>query len=329
MSPDALQVFLLAVAFDLILGEPPSMIHPVVWIGKLISILRARARPIRAYGFVLVAAVVLTTVLAGRLLVWAAGLIPIPSIPLPSDLLPSIPILTPSSNVPLLSVLVSAYLLKSTFAVRCLLQVSADIGRLIDKDIEEAKKMLPALVGRETSGLTRSQAASAVIESLSENYVDSILSPIFYFLLFAPFGLGLEAALAFKAMSTMDSMLGYKTKGLKDLGFAAARSDDLANFIPARLSILLMALARPTRAGETLRAAFRDHSKTPSPNSGWPMAACAGALGVRLEKVGYYVLMDDGKQPETSDVPRAVGFMEIVIAITVAASLLFLLLLRL
>lgn len=329
MSPDALPVFLLAVAFDLILGEPPSRIHPVVWIGKLISILRARARPIRAYGVVLVAAVVLTAVLAGRLLVWAAELIPLPPVSFPSVLSPSIPILTLSSPVPLLSLLVSAYLLKSTFAMRCLLQVSADIGRMIDRDIEAAKKMLPALVGRETAGLTGSQAASAVIESLSENYVDSILSPLFYYLLFAPFGLGLEAALAFKAVSTMDSMLGYKTKGLKDLGFAAARSDDFANYIPARMSILFMALARPIRAGETLKAAFRDHSRTPSPNSGWPMAACAGALGVRLEKVGFYVLMDKGKQPETSDVPRAVGFMEIVIAITVAASLLVLLLLQL
>jgi adenosylcobinamide-phosphate synthase len=326
MSPAALEVFLLAVAFDLILGEPPLRIHPVVWIGKLVSILRARARPIRAYGVVLVVAVILSTVLAGRLLVWAAGMIPLPHVPFPPVLFPSIPILTLSSPVPLLSILVSAYLLKSTFAMRCLLQVSADIGRMIDRDMEEAKKMLPALVGRETSGLTSAQATSAVIESLSENYVDSILSPLFYYLLFTPFGLGLEAALAFKAVSTMDSMLGYKTKGLKDLGFAAARSDDVANFIPARLSIFFMALARPTGAVETLKAAFRDHSRTPSPNSGWPMAACAGALEIRLEKVGFYVLGDEGKQPETSDVPRAVGFMEIVIALTVAASLLLLLL---
>ncbi len=112
--------------------------------------------------------------------------------------------------------------------------------------------------------------------------MDSILSPIFYYLVFAPLGLGLEAALAFKAISTMDSMLGYKTKGLLELGYAGAKLDDLANFIPARLSILLMALARPSRAGATLRAAFKYHSMTPSPNSGWPMSACAGALGIRL-----------------------------------------------
>ena len=98
-----------------------------------------------------------------------------------------------------------------------------------------------------------------MIESLSENYVDGILSPIFYYILFAPLGLGLEAALAFKAVSTMDSMVGYKTRGLKELGFAGARADDLLNFIPARLSIFLIALARPLRAGAALRAALRYH----------------------------------------------------------------------
>ena len=125
---------------------------------------------------------------------------------------------------------------------------------MIDRDMDEAKSMLPALVGRDTTSLSRSQASSAVIESLSENYVDSILSPIFYYLLFAPLGLGLEAALAFKAISTMDSMIGYKTRGLKEIGFAGAKLDDLANYIPARLSIILIALARPARAHAQLFA---------------------------------------------------------------------------
>ena len=84
------------------------------------------------------------------------------------------------------------------------------------------RRCCPALVGRKTASLTRAQATSAVIESLSENYVDSILSPIFYYLVFAPFGLGLEAALAFKAISTMDSMLGYKTQGFVGIGLCGS-----------------------------------------------------------------------------------------------------------
>jgi len=297
---EGLVVFLLAAALDIMLGEPPARIHPVVWIGRLIAFLRARLRPTRAHGIILALIVIFVTVLSGHLLVRLAA--PVPFLPL----------------------LISAFLFKSTFAIQCLLQVSADIGRMIDRDIEEAKKMLPALVGRNTASLTHAQATSAVIESLSENYVDSILSPFFYYLLFAPFGLGLEAALAFKAISTMDSMIGYKTKGLKELGFAGARLDDLANFVPARLSIIFMALARPTKAGDALRAAFKYHGATPSPNSGWPMAACAGALGIRLEKIGYYVLLEDGREPETSDVPKAVAFMQVTIALTLAVSMLVL-----
>jgi adenosylcobinamide-phosphate synthase len=118
----------------------------------------------------------------------------------------------------------------------------------------------------------------------------------------------------------MDSMIGYKTRGLKELGFAGAKLDDLANYIPARLSILLIALARPGRALAALRAALRYHGATPSPNSGWPMAALAGALNIRLEKPGYYVLVEDGEEPETSDVPRALSLMQRVIAFTLAVA---------
>jgi adenosylcobinamide-phosphate synthase len=130
--------------------------------------------------------------------------------------------------------------------------------------------------------------------------------------------------LAFKAISTMDSMIGYKTKGLKELGFAGAKLDDLANFLPARLSILFIALAQPARAGAALRAALRDHGRTPSPNSGWPMAALAGVLNIRLEKPGYYALVEEGREPETSDVPRALRLMQTAIAFTLAAALLIL-----
>jgi adenosylcobinamide-phosphate synthase len=304
MSLDVFLIFTLAVAFDLILGEPPSGVHPVVWIGRLISALRGRMRPSRAHGFILAIIVIAASVLAGHTLVWAAGRVPLLGPPL--------------------SLLASAYLLKSTFAIRCLLQTSLDIGKTIDRDISEAKRMLPALVGRETKDLSASQAASAVIESVSENYVDAILSPIFYFLLLSPLGLSLEAALAFKAVSTMDSMLGYKKEGLRELGYAPAKMDDLANYVPARLSILFISLSRPSRARQALASALRYHSATPSPNSGWPMSAAAGAMGVRLEKPGFYVLLEDGREAKTSDIPRAVRLIGWASLLTAAASMLLL-----
>jgi adenosylcobinamide-phosphate synthase len=295
----SLEVFLLAVSMDLILGEPPSRIHPVVWMGKLIALLRRHMLPSKLGGLILALIVIVLAAGAGHVLVWAAGSMDI---------------------APLLAIVVAAYLLKSTFAVRCLLQTSGEIGKAIENSLEQARCMLPALVGRDTGSLSRSQASSAVIESLSENYVDSLLSPLFFFLLFQPAGLGLEAALAFKAISTMDSMLGYKTAELQELGFFPARLDDLANYLPARLSIFIMALARPSRAREIVAAALRDHSRTPSPNSGWPMSAMAGALGLRLEKSGYYILYDKGREPEPSDVKGAVSFMATAIALTLVCS---------
>jgi len=225
-----------------------------------------------------------------------------------------------------LPLLVGAYLLKSTFAIRCLLETSSNIGRMIEQDIEVAKQMLPALVGRDTSSLRPAQASSAVIESLSENYVDSILSPIFYYILFTPLGLGLEAAIAFKAISTMDSMIGYKKPGLKELGYAGARLDDLMNWIPARLSIILIALARPRGALSAIRAALKYHSATPSPNSGWPMAAAAGSLGIRLEKPGQYILLEENPDPKTQDISRAIGLMQSAIALSLLAAIISLVL---
>jgi len=297
----SLEVFLLAVAFDLLFGEPPAKIHPVVWIGRLITFLHKRAQPTRFQGLLLAILVVFATVFLGSLIVWIAD------------------------YIPLLGTLVAAYFLKSTFSVKCLLQTASDIGKMIDKDLSSAKAMLPALVGRETKDLTKEQASSAVIESLSENYVDTIISPIFYFLLFEPFGLGLQASLGFKAISTMDSMLGYKKKGLEEIGFAPAKMDDLANFVPARLSILFIALAQPSRAKAAFSAAFRYHKATPSPNSGWPMSACAGSMGVRLEKPGFYVLMEGERQPGTSDIPHAVRLIGLASTLTLGTAILLLL----
>ena len=298
--PEGLAVFLLAAAFDILIGEPPVRIHPVVWIGRLISSLRSRARPSMMQGILLAVIVIAVSVLSAHLLVEGARAFPV------------------------LPLLVGAYLLKSTFAIRCLLETSSSIGRMVGQDIEEAKKMLPALVGRETGSLSPAQVSSAVIESLSENYVDSILTPIFYYVLLSPLGLGLEAAMAFKAISTMDSMIGYKKPGLKELGFAGARLDDLANWIPARMSLILIALARPGGARDAIRGAWKYHRATPSPNSGWPMAAAAGSLKIRLEKPDQYVLLEENPEPGTGDILRATALMQSAIALTMLTAIILL-----
>jgi len=296
----ALMVFLLAVAMDLFLGEPPARFHPVVLIGSVIAALRRRAKPTRIFGVGVAAFVVLSTAVAGHLLI-AAG----------------------NSVIPVLGLFISAYLLKSTIAARCLLETSAEIGRLIVNEPSKAKEMLPALVSRNPDDLSPSQASSAVIESLSENYVDTVVSPLFYYVLFAPLGLGVEAALAYKATNTLDSMLGYRTEGLADLGWASANLDDLANWIPARLSLPIMAISMPQRASAIVKTALRDHGNPPSPNSGWPMAAAAGALDLRLEKPGVYAV-GDGKKPTPAHIAPALRFVgaSIGLAIVISAILL-------
>lgn len=290
-----LEAFVLAVVLDLFFGEPAPAFHPVVWIGRLIAVLE-RLSPRRfkyAYGFFLALITIATTVLIGCGLCWLAYL-----------------------ASPLLGLLATAYLIKSTFSLSFLWRISREIfedlkaGRL-----DAARAKLPALVGRDVSRLDANQMSSCVIESLGESFVDGILAPLLYFAL-----LGLPGALAYRAINTLDSMVGYKDEKHLQIGFASAKADDLANYAPARLAVPLMALTAlffgsPVTAAKT---ALRDGRKPPSVNSGYPMAAFAGALGLRLEKLGYYVL-GEGLRPCTpDDIPRAIWLNRVTSALAVA-----------
>ncbi|HIH44387.1 MAG TPA: cobalamin biosynthesis protein [Candidatus Methanoperedenaceae archaeon] len=284
-----IEVLLLAIAIDLLIGEPPAAIHPVVWMGRLISFLY-RCAPKgkrRLYGALMAVSCITASALIGIASAYFADTVP--------------------------GMLVSAFLLKSTFSIRMLLGTAGSIGRELEAGkIEAARKSLLALVGRDTSNLDTSLASSAVIESTAENFVDGILSPLFYFVL-----LGLPGALAFRAVNTLDSMVGYRREPFREIGYASAKLDDAANFIPGRLSLLFIALA--SASGGALRTGLRDHALSPSPNSGWSMSAMAGALGVRLEKVGYYVLGAGYREPVPKDIKRAVTTTGLASAAAVAS----------
>jgi adenosylcobinamide-phosphate synthase len=172
--------------------------------------------------------------------------------------------------------------------------------------MEKVRADLKTFVGRNTSELNELQASSAVIESLAESFVDGILSPLFYFLLF-----GLPGALAYRMINTLDSMVGYRKEPFKELGYASARLDDIVNWIPARLSLLFIFLAsvifgKPSRA---FRTCIRDHNKTASPNSGWSMSTVSGAFGVRLEKIGYHILGAEYDEPQPVHISRAINLV--------------------
>ncbi len=285
-----IQVLLLAVVFDILFGEPPPAFHPVVWMGKLINLFVRRA-PVhrrRLYGIFMVIFCVGAAVLA------------------------SLAVISLGRGLP--GLIASAYFLKSSFSIRMLLASAFLVKKdLDDGRIEKVRGELKTFVGRDTSGLNESQSASAVIESLAESFVDGILSPLFYFLLF-----GLPGALVYRMINTLDSMVGYKKEPFVEMGYASAKLDDIANFVPARLSLIFIFIASIFfgKPMDAVKTCIHDRDKTASPNSGWSMSAVSGALHARLEKIGYHVLGDQYNEPQPFQITKAayiVGFSSFLV----------------
>lgn len=270
---DVLIILLLALAIDLTLGEPPRVIHPVVWMGKVVSYLikgggalSPRAQFLYGLGVVLfmigifVAPVYFTLFYLKDLSLVAY-------------------------------VIVAAVILKTSFSFKELRRSALRVrNRLAEDKLAEARFELRSLVGRDTSKLDKSRMVSATVESVAENECDSFVAPLFYFLLF-----GVPGAIAYRVINTLDTMIGHHGK-FEYLGKFAARLDSVANFIPARITALIIVLAawiRKRSAPGAWHIMLRDRRRTESPNAGWTMGAIAGALGVQLEKVGYYKLGDN------------------------------------
>jgi adenosylcobinamide-phosphate synthase len=269
----------LALVLDVLVGEPPTALHPVVWMGRLLDWLEARAPRgdvgRLVYGFGVAVAVPLGWA-------WLAGCV------------------ERFAPWPL-----QAVLLKPAFAGRALVdaggRVEAALGSL---QLEPARFELRSLVSRPTAQLDHALIAAAAIESLAENLVDSWVSPL---LAYALFGLG--GAYGYRAVNTADAMWGYRSSRYEWLGKATAHLDDVLNVAPARLGALLLCCA----SGGGWRAGFAawraDGGRTSSPNAGQTMACAAGALGVRLEKTGQYVLNAGAPLPGRESIARARGLV--------------------
>jgi adenosylcobinamide-phosphate synthase len=263
----------LLVAFlaDLAFGDPPSMPHPVRLFGFFIAqgeaLIRKIARSNRAllWGGAALVIVLTCTVFAGT---WF--------------LLRFLRHVSPTA-----AVLVALYLAYSTLSVRGLADAGTTVVRhLQQKDLAGARASLAMIVGRDTETLNESEILRAVTETVAENCCDGVVAPLFYLSLG-----GVPAALTYKAINTLDSMIGYKNDRYFFFGKVAARLDDVANFVPARLTALLVAVAAYVlrlRAADALRVTWRDAGLQPSPNSGYPEAAFAGALGIRLGGLNFY-----------------------------------------
>jgi adenosylcobinamide-phosphate synthase len=290
-----------AVALDLLLGEPPAPVHPVVHLGRLITTLERRAPQHGPW----------------RQLTWGAGVAA--AVPALAALVGSLAERSLRCAGPA-GTLGEAWLLSNAFALRALLAAGESVRRpLAAADLDGARSALRSLVSRDTDGLTSGLIAAAAIESLAENLTDSVVAPWLAYALG-----GLPAAFAYRTINTLDSMLGYRGR-YEYLGKASARLDDLANLIPARLTAVLVASAARAGGGavrDAAGAARRYHGRTASPNAGWTMAAMAGALRRRLEKSAHYIL-GDGPEPEPIDIRRAqrIGVASAVLGLAAATAL--------
>ena len=202
-------------------------------------------------------------------------------------------------------------------------RAAADVhAALVARDLERARALLPALVGRDPSTLDASGVAAAVVESLAENSVDAVVAPALW-----GFAAGAPGALAYRAVNTMDAMVGHRSARYARFGSGSARLDDVANYVPARVTALLVALARPRHAARVARAVRADAPAHPSPNAGVAEAAFAGALGVELggplrygERVEDRPRLGAGPRPQPADIPRALRLADDVELLLVGAA---------
>jgi adenosylcobinamide-phosphate synthase len=264
-APLLLGAFLL----DLAVGDPRWFPHPVVLMGKFISrgerfLWSGKASRDFVSGMVLSLTLIALVVGATWALVYALTLLP-----------------------PLIAFVLTAGLASTTLATRGLLDAVTKIETpLRSGNLVEARENLADIVGRDTSALNQDKVLRASLESLAENTSDGIVAPLFYLFLG-----GIPLAMAYKAVNTLDSMIGYRTERYLYFGKFAARLDDAANFIPARLTSLLMVIATllvRLNGGLAVRVLRRDHANHLSPNAGCPEAALAGALGIRLGGPSVY-----------------------------------------
>lgn len=255
---------------DLIIGDPYSFPHPVRYIGKLIKVTENKIRNIaktdkglKIGGFILWAITVGLTYLVTYMIVKLFSFIPGGYI------------------------IANSILIYTTLATKCLKDEAVKIYNVLKTgDIEKSRTQLSYIVGRDTTHLDEGEIIRATVETVAENTVDGIIAPMFY-----AFIGGAPLAMAYKAINTLDSTVGYKNEKYKELGFASAKIDDIANYIPARIAVLLMAIGSLVLGYDYKKAsqiAVRDRKNHKSPNCAYPEGAVAGALGVQLGGTNIY-----------------------------------------
>ena len=278
MIIESISIIGFAILIDLILGDPKNRYHPTAWIGtfiaKLTTITKNQNSTFEKVGgtiMIITISSVVVLLLSG--LNFGISLISVDYISL------------------ILTVVISALLLKTTIAIRGMEKHAISVlDSLESNDLDLARNYLSMIVKRNTTKLDKNHVLSGVLESISENTVDGITGPMFYYAFFGLFG-----AFVYRIINTADSMVGYKNDIFKNLGWFTAKCDTILNYIPSRLTGLMMVISAAILKNNwrnSYKVMIRDGKKTESPNAGYPMAALAGALETKFEKINHYKLGD-------------------------------------
>ena len=278
MIIESIAIIGFAILIDLILGDPKNRYHPTAWIGtfiaKLTTITKNQNSTFEKVGgtiMIITISSVVVLLLSG--LNFGISLISVDYISL------------------ILSVVIGALLLKTTIAIRGMEKHAISVlDSLESNDLDLARNYLSMIVKRNTTKLDKNHVLSGVLESISENTVDGITGPMFYYAFFGLFG-----AFVYRIINTADSMVGYKNDIFKNLGWFTAKCDTILNYIPSRLTGLMMVISAAILQNNwrnSYKVMIRDGKKTESPNAGYPMAALAGALETKFEKINHYKLGD-------------------------------------
>ena len=297
MITESILILFFALALDFLLGDPKNKFHPTVWIGILIAQLTTMSKNFfqnfeKFAGVILI--LISTGVVLSLLLFLEIG----------------INLIAFHHLSITLSIITGAILLKTTIAIKGMERHALSVVDSLEiEDISSARNNLSMIVKRNTKNLDRNHIISGVIESISENTVDGITGPLFYFGLF-----GLPGAFVYRVINTADSMIGYKTNIFKNVGWFGAKCDTFLNYIPSRLTALTMILSAIILKHDWKKSyeiMIRDGKKTDSLNSGYPMAAIAGALGKKFEKIDHYSLGDGNILFSIEHIKSAIALMKV------------------
>ncbi len=297
MILESIVVIGLAILLDLTFGDPKNRYHPTAWIGNLIGIITTRMKNenyiLEKFGGIFIV------------------LIPVCiSVIVLSSLNFSIDLISVESLSILISIISGIVLFKMTIAIKGMEKHALAVLDSIQKNnLDQARTNLSMIVKRNTKNLDKNHILSGTLESLSENIVDGITGPMFYFAIF-----GLPGAFVYRIINTVDSMVGYKTQMFKNLGWFGANCDNILNYIPSRLTGLTIVLGSML-LGYDWKNCYeifkRDGKKTDSPNAGYPMAAFAGALGTKFEKLEHYSLGTGENEITSKKVKDAITLMKV------------------